>query len=211
MVQTAKSCLQLLLKIVNSAIGIVGIAMVMYSIWMVRVWERELQGSSLNFSDYCLPWFIHAFLGIGIIVCAITCLGHIAANTTNPCCLSFYVVTIFVVLLVETGIIADIFLNSDWTKDLPEDQTGRLDGLKDFFESNFDKCKWIVLLFILAQGCSVLLATVLRTLRRDAYRSNYMYSSDVNEENVAPRLSLLDQPEHPLHFAVVDFTFPHKR
>ncbi|KAG5528370.1 hypothetical protein RHGRI_029142 [Rhododendron griersonianum] len=34
--------------------------------------------------------FIHTFLGIGIALCAITCLGHIAAHTANRHCLSLY-------------------------------------------------------------------------------------------------------------------------
>lgn len=36
-------------------------------------------------------------------------------------------------------------------QDLPEDPTGRFDDFEDFVESNFDTCKWIGLLIVLAQ------------------------------------------------------------
>lgn len=37
--------------------------------------------------------FIYAFLGLGAILCVVTCAGHIAAETVNGCCL--YVVNFF--------------------------------------------------------------------------------------------------------------------
>lgn len=33
--------------------------------------------------------FIYAFMGIGILVCCITCIGHIGAEAINGCCLCF--------------------------------------------------------------------------------------------------------------------------
>ncbi|KAG5536788.1 hypothetical protein RHGRI_024276 [Rhododendron griersonianum] len=74
--------------------------------------------------------FIHAFLRIGIALCAITCLGHIAAHTANHHCLSC---------------------------DFPEDPSGRFDDFDHFVKSNFDTCKWIGWLLVLAQkdnGCN---------------------------------------------------------
>nr|XP_025666217.1 protein SHOOT GRAVITROPISM 6 isoform X2 [Arachis hypogaea] len=52
---------------------------------------------------------------------------------------------------VEGVVTADILLNSDWEKDLPEDPTGKFNDFKDFVESNFDVCKWIILVTISAQ------------------------------------------------------------
>ncbi|KAB1221932.1 Tetraspanin-19 [Morella rubra] len=53
----AKSCLRSLLKVSNSVMGIVGIAMILYSFWMMRVWQREMDSSSshraFNATD---PW-----------------------------------------------------------------------------------------------------------------------------------------------------------
>ncbi|THG06815.1 hypothetical protein TEA_001964 [Camellia sinensis var. sinensis] len=283
MARIVKSCLQLLLKLVNSTLGIVGISMILYSIWMVRVWQRDLDdssSSSLHYNHFSLPCLcrerpcgdclshinnvsrnrdmtlyifpspdfalagactreyrapvemrcsemfidsrmcydpksvnnrsIHALLGIGIAMCAIACLGHIAADTANACCLCCYMVMIFVLLLVETAFMADIFLNSDWEKDLPEDPTGRFDDFIDFVKSNFDTCKWMALLTVLAQGCSILVATVLRNLDEKDKRRNY--DNDDGDYSTVPGLPFLNHPMpvQPLPYTVADLPFPSK-
>ncbi|KAG5528490.1 hypothetical protein RHGRI_029248 [Rhododendron griersonianum] len=60
-------------------------------------------------------------------------------------------VVIFFLLPVETALITDISLNSHWEKDFPEDPSGRFDDFDDFVKSNFDICKWIGWLLVLAQ------------------------------------------------------------
>ncbi|KAF2297680.1 hypothetical protein GH714_002190 [Hevea brasiliensis] len=54
-----------------------------------------------------------------------------------------YTVIISVLLLLETAVAADILLNSEWEKDLPEDPTGRFHDFKKLVDSNFDIFKWI--------------------------------------------------------------------
>ncbi|KAI8550546.1 hypothetical protein RHMOL_Rhmol06G0115800 [Rhododendron molle] len=68
--------------------GVTGVAMILYNIWIVRAWQLDMDGSCSDDPKFSLPWFIHAFLGIGIALCAITCLGHIAGHTANHHCLS---------------------------------------------------------------------------------------------------------------------------
>lgn len=123
--------------------------------------------------------FIYSFLGLGAILCVVTCAGHIAAETVNGCCLylvnffsffyklflQLYILTdcsiiyrstlacfslvvllflpefilvflfyvnnasvywhidwvqymgfIVLLVMVEGGVVADIFLNRDWKK-----------------------------------------------------------------------------------------------
>ncbi|XP_020676530.1 tetraspanin-19-like [Dendrobium catenatum] len=88
MAEWARACFQSTLKIVNSVIGLVGMAMILYSLWMVRAWFREMSELSPGFSGSNPPWFIFTFLGLGIFLCVITCSGHIAAETINGHCLS---------------------------------------------------------------------------------------------------------------------------
>lgn len=38
-------------------------------------------------------------------------------------------------------------------QDFPEDKTGRFNGLKNFIGSNFELCKWISLVIVVAQVC----------------------------------------------------------
>ncbi|XAR59149.1 hypothetical protein NMG60_11014815 [Bertholletia excelsa] len=127
----------------------------MYSIRMVRAWQIDVEESSSSPEKYPLPWFVHVVLGAGITLCAITCLGHVAADIGRPCCLSSYIAVVFVLLLAETALYADILLNAQWEKDLPRDPKGVFDDFKDFVKSNFDTCRWIALLVVFLQGCLI--------------------------------------------------------
>ncbi|KAF8413899.1 hypothetical protein HHK36_001895 [Tetracentron sinense] len=232
MARIVRICLQSFLKLLNSIIGLTGMAMILYALWMIRVWLKNMDGSPFGDSNSHVPWFIYAFLGLGITLCMITCSGHIAAETANGHCLSCkfqeirihprfhqtlfeyhteyirntvdlkssqYMVFVFLLLLLEAAVTADVFLNSDWEEDFPEDPTGRFDEFKDFVKSNFETCKWIGLLIISAQGLSILLAMVLRALGtgREIY-----YDSD---DDYAPaRLLLLKHPVQPPPYVVGD-------
>lgn len=52
----AKTCLRSLLKVVNSVTGIAGIAMILFSLWMIRVWQRGMDGPSDFDVNYEGPW-----------------------------------------------------------------------------------------------------------------------------------------------------------
>ncbi|KAG8385564.1 hypothetical protein BUALT_Bualt03G0058300 [Buddleja alternifolia] len=129
-----KNWLKISLKVLNSTTGLGGIAIVIYGVLMIKVWQPDEQGSSYH--DFTFPWFFHAFLAVGIALCAITCLGHVAANTANFYCLS---------------------------SALPKDQSGKFDDFKDFVKSSDYISKGVACLIFLIQGVSVLLATILRT------------------------------------------------
>ncbi|KAI5590794.1 hypothetical protein POPTR_004G041500v4 [Populus trichocarpa] len=201
----ARTCLQSILKFVNSTLGLVGIAMVLYGLWMSRVWQRDMQDSSFDDFDSSAPWFIYTFLSIGVTLCLITCLGHISADCSNGFFLSCYMEIIFVLLLLETALAADILLNSDWEKDLPEDPTGRFHDFREFVESNFDFFKWIGMFIILAQGFSMLLAMALRALG-PSNESNY----DIYDEHPPARLPLINHHLQQPPYVVGEPRFPMK-
>ncbi|KAB5533995.1 hypothetical protein DKX38_017081 [Salix brachista] len=184
MARVARTCLRSILKIVNSTLGLVGIAMILYGLWMLRVWKRDKESPSFDDFDYTALWFIYTFLSIGATLCLITCLGHISADSSNGFCLSC--VSFF------KSVAADILLNSEWEKDLPEDPTGRLHDFREFVESNFDFFKWIAMLIILVQGScqqgfSILLAMILRALG-----PNNGSKYDIDEEYTSARLPLIN-------------------
>jgi hypothetical protein len=54
--RVAKTCLRSLLKLVNSFMGIAGIAMILYSLWMLRVWQRDMDRPSDFDVDSKGPW-----------------------------------------------------------------------------------------------------------------------------------------------------------
>ncbi|XP_074334930.1 tetraspanin-19-like [Apium graveolens] len=161
-----KSYLQQLLKFFNSIAGLAGIAMIMYGLWLIRVWQSDTKESSPD-NGTPFPWFIHAFIGLGISFCAITCLGHFAAHTAYSHFLSCYIFVMSLLLFIETLMMAHIFLSSQWEKYLPNDPTGRFDNFKHYVELELNMCKWLAVLIVLAQGVSILLATVMKTLKTD--------------------------------------------
>ncbi|KAJ6975870.1 hypothetical protein NC653_031637 [Populus alba x Populus x berolinensis] len=200
MVSVMRSCIQSILKLVNCLIGMVGIAMVLYSIWLIRVWEREMGGFPFfEDDDDVTPWFIYTFLGLGVTLSVITCFGHIAAETANGCCLYLYMLFIFLLLMLEAGVTADVFLNRDWEEacsltkkslfdshlmDFPKDPSGSFDQFKGFVRSNFELCKWTGLSIVSVQAIGP----------HPSYDSDDDYASD--------RAPLLKDVVHPPSYVV---------
>ncbi|XP_073112623.1 tetraspanin-19 isoform X1 [Elaeis guineensis] len=182
----ARSFLQSLLKLVNSVIGLVGMGMILYSFWMLRVWFRQVGTFWAAGPGSTPPWFIYTFLGLGVTFCLITCSGHVAAETANGHCLSCYMVLVFLLVMLEAAVTADVYLNRDWQEDFPEDPTGRLNDFKNFVRRNFEMCKGIGLVIVAAQASSIFLAMMLRALGPDC--GSY-YDSD--DDYVPARLPLL--------------------
>ncbi|CAL9087173.1 unnamed protein product [Musa textilis] len=176
-----RCCLQSALKLVNSVAGFVGVGLILYSLWMIRVWYRQTHAFPTADS-----WFIYASLGLGVSFCLIAFSGHIAAETANGHCLSCYMVLVFLLVILEAAITADVILNRDWEEDFPEDKTGRFNGLQNFIRSNFELCKWIGLVIVVAQAMSLFVAMILRAL--GPYYGN-CYDSD--DEYLPARLPLL--------------------
>ncbi|XP_023534181.1 tetraspanin-19 [Cucurbita pepo subsp. pepo] len=204
MVRMIRACIQSLLKFVNSGNGLVGIAMILYGIWLMRAWQRHLGHFPFERPDDPIPWFMYSFFGVGILLCVITCVGHIAAETARGCCLHIYVMLVFVVLMVEAGLATDVFLNRDWEEDFPMDPSGSFDQFKQFIRLNFDICQWIGISMMSIQGLSLLLAMLLKAIGSRRY-----YDSD---DDYAPeRLPLLKNALHsPSTCVIGDPVFPSK-
>nr|XP_043639778.1 tetraspanin-19 [Erigeron canadensis] len=154
-IMVVRSCMKSSLKLVNSLFGMCGIAMIVYAAWMIKIWPVS------NPHCHSASWFMYTILGFGALVCAITCFGHIAAETANGCCLYCYLVFIFSLLMLEGAVTIDVFLNPNWEKDFPQDQSGNLRELRDFIRNNIDFCKWVGLSILSVEALSVFLALIL--------------------------------------------------
>lgn len=175
-----RSCVQTALKAANSVVGLAGMAVILYALWVLRAWSQQA-------ADHLpAPWFIYTLLSLGIIMCLLTCSGHIAAETANSPCLSCHMIFVFLLVILEAAIAADVFLNSYWEEDFPDDPSGKFDEFKHFVRSNFDICEWVALSVVAAQALSIILAMVLRALGPD---SEIDYDSD--DDAVPARLPLL--------------------
>ncbi|KAG5551905.1 hypothetical protein RHGRI_010124 [Rhododendron griersonianum] len=196
-----RSCMQSLLKLVNSVVGMTGIAMILYGLWMIRDWQRHMDDGPSPFvgPDTPAPWFMYTFLALGVTLCVITCSGHIAAETSNGCCLYCYMVFVFLLLVLEAAVTADVFLNHRWQEDFPADPTGNFDEFKDFVKKNFEICKWIGLSVVCVQCLCMLLATILRNLGPHPERC---YDSD--DDYIPDRVPLLKNYGHPRYAVGAD-------
>ncbi|XP_057964820.1 tetraspanin-18-like isoform X2 [Malania oleifera] len=123
------------------------------------------------------PWFIYIFMGVGIVLCCITCIGHIAAEAINGCCLCFYTLLITILMLLEGAFVAYIAIDHHWEKDLPADPTGEFESLRSFIEENADICTWVGIVVVVIQALSLLLAMILRAMV-SSYRADYDSDED---------------------------------
>ncbi|KAI3990791.1 hypothetical protein MKX01_011699 [Papaver californicum] len=119
---------------------------------------------STGFKKVPIPWFIYTTMGIGILVCSVTFIGLIAAESVNGCCLCFYSLLNMVLILLEAIMVAFLVLDKRWAKDLPRDSTGELDSLRSFIDDNIDVCKWLGIAVVIIQALSLLVSLVLRAM-----------------------------------------------
>ncbi|KAK1308772.1 Tetraspanin-18 [Acorus calamus] len=110
------------------------------------------------------PWFIYSFMGVGVMVCLITFIGHVAAEAVNGCCLCFYTLLTSILISLEAALVGYLILDKNWEKDLPLDPTGELARLRIFIEDNFDICRWIGISLVSIQALTLLLALILRAM-----------------------------------------------
>ncbi|KAK8541563.1 hypothetical protein V6N13_137829 [Hibiscus sabdariffa] len=110
------------------------------------------------------PWFIYSFMGVGIVLCCISLIGCVAAESINGCCLCFYTLIKIVLILIEASLVAFIAIERHWEKDIPFDPTGELDSIRSFIEDNIDICKWVGISVVIIQALSLLVAVILRSM-----------------------------------------------
>ncbi|XP_010684825.2 tetraspanin-20 [Beta vulgaris subsp. vulgaris] len=118
----------------------------------------------LHFIQFPAPWFIYFLMVVGVFLCCMSCIGHIAAEGFNGCCLCFYILLAILLIVVEAALVAYIAIDQHWDKDLPYDPTGELEKLRSFVEENVDICKWLGLTLLTVQALSLLLSLVLRAM-----------------------------------------------
>ncbi|KAL5215254.1 hypothetical protein ABZP36_004406 [Zizania latifolia] len=170
-----RSCVQTALKTVNSVLGLAGMAVILYALWMLRAWYRQV--AELHY-HLPVPWFIYTFLGLGVFLCLLTCSGHIAAETANSHCLSCYMIFVFFIIILEGAVTTDVFLNSNWEEDFPDDPSRKFEEFKDFVISNSEMCEWVGLSVVAAQVLSIILGMILRALGPDR-ESDYDSDDDL--------------------------------
>lgn len=169
--------LAFMLKFLNFLQTFIGVSMIIYSGYMLDQWHRHHKDFSpppavvsfnynalgLDFSSLPTTWFIYGFMGVGISMCFITCIGHFAAEAINGCCLCFYASLSAGFVLLEVSLVAFISLDHQWQKELPFDPTGELESLYAFIKSNMDVFEWVGIVVVVIQVLSILFAIIIRS------------------------------------------------
>ncbi|KAK1420587.1 hypothetical protein QVD17_22300 [Tagetes erecta] len=198
------SSLANILKFLNFFQLFVGLLIILYSTYMLNQWHKHLPDSPdaastvfntawvpdrfirLKFvdgmiNDSASPWFIYAFMGLGVMLCCISCTGHIAAEAINGRCLRCYTVLKTVFIVLEVALVSFIAIDRHWERDLPLDPTGEIDKFREFVESDTEFCKWVGITVVIVQAVCLLLAEVLRAMVKSEMKRDEV---DIEEDGV---------------------------
>ncbi|KAI8530425.1 hypothetical protein RHMOL_Rhmol11G0057100 [Rhododendron molle] len=211
-----------ILKLLNFLLTLVGLAMVGYGIYLFVEYEKSssaddstaiapsssdmihlgrpmLMAVSLSSSildDLPKAWFIYLFIGVGVVLFAISCFGCIGAATRNGCCLTCYAVLVVLLILVELACAAFIFFDKSWKDEIPTDKTGDFDVIYDFLEDNWEIIKWVALGIVILEALLFLLALIIRAVNGPAeYDSDDEYIGGPRQQNRQP---LINRPPVPV-------------
>lgn len=207
------------MKLLNFLLTIAGLAMVGYGIYLFVEYKRADNSGTVSpvsgdegfvqldrpmlmavsladsiFDKLPKAWFIYLFIGVGVVLFVISCVGCISATTRNGCCLTCYSVLVILLILVELGCAAFFYFDKSWREEIPADRTGDFNMIYDFLKENWNIVKWVALGVVILQALIFLLAIIVRAANRPVE-----YDSD--DELIAPRQQirqpLINRPTPP--------------
>ncbi|KAJ8637560.1 hypothetical protein MRB53_011827 [Persea americana] len=157
MVYCTRCRLCLAMRIVNMVVTCFGVGMIIYSLWLLKRW-REAVAELGSASVLPRPWFIYTCLGVGIIVCLSTLVGHMVVNRISITALSYYILSTTSILLLQAILIVLIFFKMKW-----EFNFG--DKFTNFLSLHLTVCRLSGITILLVQAHVLVLAVVLWALR----------------------------------------------
>ncbi|KAL2932031.1 Tetraspanin-19 [Bienertia sinuspersici] len=169
--RAAKNCINVSLKLANSVMALTGIAILMYSSWMVVTCLRDYQKYSFPWYSFHSTLYFKPFVLARVLQSAIWTAPNSKLNCIFYSLVWFglqYILFMFLLILVESLITANICLNDDWKKDFPKDRTERFDDFVHYVDSNIDNFKCLGVLIAFSQMLSFFLAMVLRSMGPDS-------------------------------------------
>lgn len=195
-----------ILKFLNFLQAFIGVSMIIYSVYMLEQWHRHqddginplssvvsLNALASNANSLPAPWFIYAFMGIGILVFCLAFVGYVSAEASVSFCLCFYALLAGLFLLLEVGLVVFIAIDHHWEKDLPYDPTKELYKLRSFIEENVDVFEWVGIAILAIQALSLLFAIILRSLVMVSHRREEDLEGDYGSTSTSRREPLLGQ------------------
>ncbi|XP_027180479.1 tetraspanin-19-like isoform X1 [Coffea eugenioides] len=160
MVSCSRCYLHRSIRVVNFVINAIGVAMIVYSLWLLKKWKDGVDELDLA-SPVPTPWFIYTCLGVGIVVCLSTLLGHSIANCISNSLLAVYIVSICSLLLVQAVIIVTVFYKTNWEMQISIYIDENHEEFKNFVLFHVEMCCLISISVLVAQLIVALLAGIL--------------------------------------------------
>ncbi|XP_042463197.1 tetraspanin-19-like [Zingiber officinale] len=151
------------MRVVNLVVNFCGLAIIIYSLCLLKAWKQAVAEFDAAASTLPAPWFIHTLLGVGIVVCFSAIVGHAVSNSLEPIYLSLYIVFIFFILFCEIVVIVAILFEIDWPRVIAEHFEGNIKFV-DTFSFHAYICRLLGVIVLLAQVNVLVLAVVLRTM-----------------------------------------------
>ncbi|RAL41779.1 hypothetical protein DM860_008961 [Cuscuta australis] len=159
--ETARICTQELLKKLNFLLGLIGLIILGYAFWKYRTF---MDNGSVSPDVHPSLWFLYTSAGIAVALFCLAYLGHAGAETANTNCLSFYIVLLSILFLLELPLETYTLLHPDWKEGFPEDPTGAIDEISDFIANNDGLYQLAVLLVIVIEPECAAMALILKTI-----------------------------------------------
>ncbi|KAB2024795.1 hypothetical protein ERO13_D06G095600v2 [Gossypium hirsutum] len=114
MPRCSRCCLHHSMKIVNLIMNFLGIAIIVYSLWLQKKWNIGV-AQLVSFPSIPNPWFIYTCFGVGIAVCLSSLFSFIVSNCISTSILCIYIFSVCSLLFLEIAVIVTIFFKNDWS------------------------------------------------------------------------------------------------
>ncbi|KAG7972825.1 hypothetical protein I3843_07G202300 [Carya illinoinensis] len=160
MERCTRCCLHNSIKAVNLVVTICGAGMIVYSLWLLKMWQDGVSELP-TISSLPRPWFIYTCLGVGIAVCLSTLAGHMVANCINNYSLCIYIVTICSLVFLEVAVLVAILFNLDWERKLMEYIDEHHQKFESFVIFHLTMCRMVLITILVAQINVLVLAIIL--------------------------------------------------
>ncbi|KAM7493257.1 hypothetical protein LguiB_027866 [Lonicera macranthoides] len=161
MIRCGRCFLHKSLRVVNVIVNLIGMVMIIYSLWLLKKWVDGF--AQLNFSSSVIKpcRFIYTCLGIGIVLCLSTLSGNMVANCISNSTLAVYIIAICSLLLIQVGVIVTIFYKTDWESKITRYIDEHHERFKTFVLFHLLMCRIIAILALVAQINVVVVAVIL--------------------------------------------------
>ncbi|KAB2077477.1 hypothetical protein ES319_A06G102900v1 [Gossypium barbadense] len=160
MTRCSRCCLHYSMKIVNLIMNFLGIAIIVYSLWLQKKWNIGV-AQLLSFPSIPNPWFIYTCFGVGIAVCLSSLFSFIVSNCISTSVLCTYIFSVCSLLLLEIAVIVTIFFKNDWSSLISKYIDENHEYFKNFVVFHEKMCRLITLLILVPQVGVIALAIIL--------------------------------------------------